>query len=332
MRHRRWVTVLSETPTSTPPPGAAPLWGSPAPAGGGQSARPRPPVALASVGGEPLEPLSRRLLRVAGLLSLLLILVVANSFISNDENPFNPVAKAAERAERYPGFRFNAYIVFSSPALAQPIAASGNGAYNAGTKRTRMELSVNSSLTGPGHFFVISDDRYTYESGSSVEDELPPGKSWVRTEKSVKDREDFSVDFDESMRMLSDSGGVHVVGHQSINGRMTRRYRAEIPLDKLVELLRERDQDEVAEAYEGLEGVAPTGISAEVWIDHKNVLRRMRMVMPMPGKEGQPPLTMDIRMDLFAFGAHPDIRLPDSDSVVEGPLGSSSAPTSAQVS
>jgi hypothetical protein len=322
-----WV-ALSEMPNSAPPPGAPPLWGS----SGYARSQPQPRSATATTpsnAGGSLDPLSRRLLRVVGLLSVLLIGVIVNAALHGDENApaLNPVAEAAAKVERCPGFNFNLYVVYSSPALPGPISAQGKGAYNADTKRTLVTLSLNSP-TGPATFVEVDDDTHAYEKSNTFSAELPPGKEWVRTEKD-EDKEGTDLDFGESMRMLSDSGNVRVVGHQSVNGKMTRRYRANIAIAKLVELLREQDKDDVADAYESLEGVAPTGISVEAWVDRKNLVRRMRYVMPTPGEDGAPPMTMDMRMDLFNFGNHPDIQLPNPDTVVDGPLDSSAAATSA---
>lgn len=323
---------LSEPPKSVPPPNAPPLWGAAGSAGG--PPQPRDPAAQAPRGAwGSLEPLSRRLLLVVGLLSLLLIGVVAIAVLDGDENApaLNPVATAAARVEDYPGFNFNLYVVYSSPALPGPLSAQGKGVYDADTDRTRVSLTLNSSLTGRATFVEISDDTHTYEKSNRFSALLPPGKQWVRTEKDERG-EDTGLDFDEAMRMLSDSGNVRVAGHQSVNGKMTRRYRADIAIARLVELLREQGNDDVADSYEEIEGFAPTGISADAWVDRKDVLRRMRIVMPAPGKDGAPPMTMDMRMDLFNFGNHPDIQLPDPDTVVDGPLDDSTAPAPTSIS
>jgi hypothetical protein len=318
-------------PKSAPPPNSPPLWGSAGAAGGQPQPPGRTPTAPGNAWGS-LEPLSRRLLQLVGLLSLLLIGVFAIWVLSGDEEApsLNPVAVAAARVESCPGFDFNLYVVYSSPALPNPLSAQGKGAYDADTERTRVTLSLDSPLTGPVRFVEVVDDTYSYQKSNTFSAVLPPGKEWVRTEKD-ESQEDAGLDFDEAMRILSDSGNVRVVGHQSVNGKMARHYRAEIAIARLVELLREQGEDDVADTYEGLEGVAPTGISAEAWVDRKNVLRRMRIVMPAPGKDGAPPMTMDMRMDLFNFGDHPDIPLPDPDTVVDGPLDTSAAqaPTSA---
>jgi hypothetical protein len=56
----------------------------------------------------------------------------------------------------------------------------------------------------------------------------------------------------------------------------------------------------------------------------------MRFVMPMPGEPGQPPMTVDMRMEFFAYGAEPEIRVPAPSTVVDGPLDA--PPTTARTS
>lgn len=287
---------------------------------------------LTSAGAE-LEPLSRRALQAAGVLSLLLILVVVNSLLhSGEENPFNPVAVAAEHAEHVSGARMSLYVVYSSPATTRSITASGGGILNSETERSRITLDMTSPATGPIHLVQITDGDSEYTGGDLVARELPPGKHWVRTKKGASEEGETPIDTEDALKMLSSSGGVQMVGHESIGGRMTRRYRGEISLGDFVDYLREHGKEEAAGAYARIVGAAPTQISAEGWVDRKNMLRQLRMVVPMPGKPGQPPLTVDMRMDFFAYGIHPDIHVPDPGSVVDGPLDMSAAPASASIS
>ena len=65
-----------------------------------------------------------------------------------------------------------------------------------------------------------------------------------------------------------------------------------------------------------------------MWVHRENLIRRMRFVMPTPGEDGAP-VTVDMRMDPFGFGAEPDIRLPDPATAVDGPHGDPAAPSSA---
>ena len=262
------------------------------------------------------------------LLSLLLVLVFANSFLNSgggaadDPLEFNPVASAAERVEKCPGVRLTTYVVYNFPALPQPVVGTGTGAYNAETERSHFTLDLTGPTGEPLQFIEVKDGDVKYEGGSLVEKRLPPGKEWVRTDEAEdSDDDEPSLSVDDSLKMLGSSAKVQMVGRESINGRMTRRYRSEIQLSELVSLLREAGKDDEADAYEQIEGLAPTGISAEGWIDRKNMLRRMRMVMPMPrGEPGDAPVTVDMRMDFFDYGSEPDIQIPDPGSVVEGPL------------
>jgi hypothetical protein len=275
-------------------------------------------------------------------LSVLLLLVLLNSFLNDggDGTPsaerleLNPVASAAERMEKFPGGRMSLYIVYSSPALPGPLTASGYGAYNGETERSRITLDVKNPVTGGSMRSVqISDGEIEYAGGAIVADELPPGKQWVRTEKGAGGDRESPMTFEESMEMLGSAAEAELVGRESINGKMTRRYRGEIKISDVVEFLREKGKDEEADAFEQIAGQAPTQISAEGWVDRKNLLRRLRMVIPMPGEEGGPPMTVDMRMDFFDFGAQPDIGLPDPNTVVEGPLeDDDAAPAPASVS
>lgn len=336
-------------PSSTPPPGSKPVWGSysggaanaPAQAPHSQATAPTDPPAAKGLGGDRLEPLSRRLLQAVGVLSVLLLAVLANSFLNGGEGSgetplaLNPVASAAERVEASTGGRMSLFFVYSSPALPRPISASGGGVYNGKTDRTRITLELRNPLTGESVEMVqIEDGDVKYEGGDILAGALPPGKEWVRTEKSDEPEEDETpLSMDDSLEMMNSSGQVKLIGRESINGKMTRHYRGEIKLAELVDFLREKGKDTEADAYEQILGQTPTQISAEGWVDRKNMLRRLRMVIPMPGEDGGPPMTVDMRMDFFDYGAKPDIQLPNPDSVVEGPLDDEEdAPSSVSVS
>ncbi|MDQ2629771.1 MAG: hypothetical protein M3Y75_02180 [Actinomycetota bacterium] len=338
-------------PNSTPPPGAKPVWGSYG-AGGAvapshtaqQPGQPSQssPLAAKAFGDEPLQPLSRRLLQVAGFLSVLLLAVLANSFLNSSEEgspeapiALNPVAAAAERVEENSGGRLSLYVIYSSPAFPQPVSAKGGGVYNEETERSRLTFEVTHPITGEQvQMIYIDDGEVEYEGGDVVGEDLPPGKEWVRTLESEKPEEDETpLNMEETMEMLDSSEQVKLVGKESINGKMTRRYRGEVRISELVDVLREKGKDVEADAYERIEGESPTQISAEAWVDRKNLLRRLRMVVPMPGEPGEPLMTVDMRMEFFDYGAKPDIKLPDPDSVVEGPLEEDDdAPSSASVS
>ena len=345
--------MSSEQPSSSPPPGASSPWGSYDGKGGAPVANEAKPTSR--IGH--LDPISQRLLRLAGLLSVLLLLVLLNSFVNEDGGstespgspgstastpggpastpaPSNPVAAAAERMEDFSGARMSLYIVYSSPTLPGPVTASGSGALNQETERSRITLDIKSPVGGaPVRSIQISDGKFEYTGGALVAKELPPGKEWVRTKKGAEDDDTSPMTFEESLEVLDASAETRLIGRESINGTMTRHYRGEIQVSDIVRFLREKGKETEAGEFERIEGMAPTQVSSEAWIDGKNLLRRMRMVMPMPGEPGEPPMTIDMRMDFFDYGAKPKIELPAPASVVEGPLDEDEgAPAPASVS
>ena len=325
-------------PTSFPPPGAKPIWGShtgtstpssagaPAPSAGRRSLSLPSPQGLGgdwpqTFAGDPVDPLSRRLLRLAGGLSLLLVLVVANSFLASEENSLNPMAVAAERTQSEPGARFTMKAIYTSTALPQPVTARGSGAYNAETGLSEMTMKMNVPPAGPISFEMVGDETDLYMRGSGA-GELPGGKEWLKVQPfgghSQEEMAIGSGDADDSLQILATvSDGVRQTGREKVRGVPTRRYRAAVEIEEVSELYRAEGKDELADNIEEAAALIAAPVTIEASIDAEDIVRRMRMVMEIPTAPGQPTLTMDMRMDLFGFGARPEIALPDPANVLD---------------
>ncbi len=272
--------------------------------------------------GEPLEPLSRRLLQLAGGLSLLLILVVANYFLHSEENPLNPIAMAAERTQGEPGGRLSMKMVFTSSALPQSVVGHGSGAFNAETGRSRMSMKMGMPTKAPFSMEIVSDGTSVYTRGGQLEGKLPDGKEWLRTEPFSGHNEDEltigSGDAGESLEILGTvSDGVREMGREKVRGVPTQRYQASVEIKEIVELYRAEGKDDLADHYEKVAEAMTTPMTVEAWIDGKGVVRRFAMAMTLPTEPGQPSLSMSMRVELFGFGARPKIELPDPSLVYD---------------
>lgn len=262
---------------------------------------------------------------MAGALSLLLVLVIANSFLNQGSaSPFNPnpVAQAAERTADAPGAKFTIKAIYTSSALPRPMTAHGSGVYNSETQHVRLSLGMTSPQAGDMQIEELGDGAAFFMRGTKISDQLPAGKQWLEIQPFLGKSEQEAMvgggSATDSLKMLSTvSGGVQLVGHEKVRGVQTRRYRAEIGMGDYARLLSEEGKDELAEEYEKLAVLMPRPVTSEASIDRRGMVRRMREVMTMPSASGKPPLTMDIRMDLFGFGAHPDIQMPDSSEVFD---------------
>lgn len=268
------------------------------------------------------DPLTRRLLQGVKLLSLLLILVVVNSFVNGGEASLNPLAAAAERTQEQPGARFAMRATYSSSALPQPAVANGHGAYNSETGLSEATLTVNSPKTGRVTIESVGDDTAFYLRGSEISAELPGGKEWMKVEPFLGHSQEEAMlsgsGAESSFDALSSTGGsVTRLGSEKVHGVETQRYRAEVSFGEYADLLREEGKDEIADQYEKYGTLMPSPPLVEGWVDGKGILRRTRMVMTMPAAPGQPTVTMDMRMELFDLGARPEVVLPDPSRVFD---------------
>ncbi len=304
--------------TSKPPPGYEARRGVPTGFSAAPSAPTTPPPPAGSWAS--LEPLSRRLLTLAALLSLLLIAAVADSALHSDGNPFNPIAAAAVRTQAAPGARFTLEAIYTSAALPQPVVAHGSGTYNSRTGRSRATLEVPSSL-GAQRIETVADSRTTYTRSEAISAGLPPGRPWLGVQPWLGRSDSAALVGNgaggqlEMMRAVA--SGVQSVGEESIRGVPTHRYRGSIELHRYAQLLREEGKAGSAREYEQLAKRMPAPVEVEAWVDDSGMARRLREVMTLPAEPGHSPVTMDMRMDLFGFGTAPSVKLPASHEVFD---------------
>jgi hypothetical protein len=270
----------------------------------------------------PADPLSRRLLQLAGLLAVLLIAVVVNYLLHNGAETLNPVAEAAQRTAAMPGARIRMEITYEVEGGSRSISGTGTGAFDARTGLTWVDFT----LPIPGQATVtarsVGDERTTYVRSSTLASELPAGKEWLGMEPLLG--HDPSKAFgagpgaESTIDMLKAAGGdVEEVDHQSVGGHPTTHYKATIDLARVAELLTERGEAALAHQYEVEAEEEPDPIPVEVWVDGHGLARLVRMLLPLPSAAGGPTVTMDMRMEFFDFGVRPKVKLPPKRRVLD---------------
>jgi hypothetical protein len=168
---------------------------------------------------------------------------------------------------------------------------------------------------------TITDAATIYLRSSVPDQELPPGKEWVGVEPFLGHDPDSalagSADAGEVLRSLEAAGGdVEDLGEEDVRGVSTTHYRGSIDVDRLEQNLRSEGKADVAKLV-GRAYASQTSIPVEVWIDQDGVVRRIREVLPLGGGDSGPGLTMDMQIELYDFGAEPDISLPPADKVFD---------------
>jgi hypothetical protein len=267
-----------------------------------------------------LEPLSRRLLQVAGVLSLLLILVVINSLINQGgASPFNPnpVAAAAERTATVPGMRIDLTMTMSTEATGS-VVITGKGAYNGETNLAEIAYGGSSAQGGELQFDAILGEDAWYFRYPELAGKMPEGKEWLKLE-GFPGQKDMSAPGagspDESLQMLRVAGAVRRLGEAKVGGAQTTRYRVTMTPTGITQGLRAEGKDELAEQVErgAAEMVGP--LRGEVFITSGGMLRRMRMASTSV-VDGKTVATM-IQMTFSDFGIKPPIAVPDDSQVYD---------------
>lgn len=251
---------------------------------------------------------------------MLLIAVVANSLLHSKGNPLNPIAEAATRTERAPGARMAVVAVYSSPASSRTVTATGSGAYNAATGRSRFKLEIPSGL-GTERIVGVGDERMIYTHSTRIAEGLPPGKSWLGVAPWLGHDQSEALagrGTGAELEMLRAVGdGVESLGPEQVRGTPTQRYRGTISFRHYAALLRGEGKAELASEYESVARLMSAPVSVEVWIDERGLVRSERTTMTLPSAAGRAPITMDMRIDLFDFGAQPKISLPPAGEVFD---------------
>jgi hypothetical protein len=255
-------------------------------------------------------------------LSLLLVLVLANSFLNGGGTPegpleFNPVAAAAERTQEGQGARFTTKIVFSSE-FEPPAVITGGGEYNAETGLARAQLNLSGDSGPSVKIESLSDDSMVYVRSPQYPEKLPEGKEWFAIRPFVAPGTESAMPAEGpegSLRMLCAAGEVERLGRGRVRGVWVTRYRASVRMAGFAAQLRAEGHDDLAADFEQLATQLPGPIRTEVAVDANEIVRRVHTTMTTLTPEG--PVKADIRMDLFDFGAQPDIELPDPSLVFD---------------
>jgi len=268
------------------------------------------------------NPLSRRLLQLAGLLSLLLIAVVVNYLIHDGSSVVNPIAEAAQRTAAMPGARLKFEITYSSEDSSKTITGTGSGDYDGRTGRSDAQMTMPLPDGGSLWTESVADRRNIYTRSSTLEPLLPPGKLWLGMQPLLGHESVSGLGSgpgaDGMLEELKAAGGdIEEVDHQTVGGHPTTRYKTSIDPAREADIAEESGDHALAREYEAIAARAPESIEVEVWIDGHGLARMIAMVEKLPITPDGKTLDMTTRVEFFAFGHKTKIPLPPKRQVFD---------------
>jgi outer membrane lipoprotein-sorting protein len=232
--------------------------------------------------------------------------------------PLNAIAQAAEKTQGVSGGRASVQGVVSKPGSGT-IPMRGQMVFN-DEDRSRTVLTMSPPDSGKTfHMNMISDGTTVYMS-SPVFHSLPDGAKWIgldldfALEEETESLAPAQPDAEGQLELLESAGDdVRELGKEDVRGVPTTRYRGTVPVTDQAERMRDLGADELAEGFE--EDGSPAEV--EVWVDAKDLVRRMRIVQTTVQVDSGETMTTKMQMEFFDFGLDPQIDAPDSSEVFD---------------
>ncbi len=218
--------------------------------------------------------------------------------------PLDAIAKAAEATQREAGGHALIHATVTASDTPEGITESGSIVFENGG-RARGTLVVRGHTTGRRAKLQVIVDGTTSYTSSDQFSSLPEGRKWLRVDFSSTDSSS-SLPADggprEGLKLLEQMDGAEEVGKEDVRGVPTTRYRGTLPVSE-------------KEVFGVEVQVSPPQV--EVWIDARDRVRRMTVMIigSVEGEEGS--TTTDMTMDFFDFGRVSKIELPKQDEIYD---------------
>jgi hypothetical protein len=239
----------------------------------------------------------------------------------------------------------------SFPGADEPFALSGEGAFDARSERASFSVDMSSfakllgglfaGMTGPNaagapdfddpsgwKVEAVQDGTVSYVRFPALDEQLPAGKSWIRTDSRDTPQQGFdgmqlaqftSNDPRELLEVLRGvSGEIEIVGSEQLRGAATTHYRATIdPLEygKLASPDKRQELESLAEQMAAQSGRRE--IPVDVWLDEGGLVRKLTMAISamQPGTSDSSDVSMTF--EIYDYGKDVDIDLPTASEVVD---------------
>ncbi len=262
------------------------------------------------------------------------------------------LAQAASSSADAASGRFAFSMKMSFPGADDPFAFSGSGAFDAHSGRASFTVDMSSFARLLGGFFAgmagpnatdapdfgdpegwkidaVQDGLVTYVRFPALAEQLPAGKSWIRTDgrgtggSQGLDFMQFQQFTGTDPRKMLDflqavSGEIDVLGMEELRGVETTHYRATIdPLD-YAKLAPPDKQQELGSLLERMASQPGLGeIPVDIWVDEGGLVRKLAMEISATEAGTSGAGEVSLAFELYDYGDDVEIDLPPASEVVD---------------
>jgi hypothetical protein len=269
--------------------------------------------------------------------------------VTGEPISFEQLATSASTSAEATSGRFSFDLSFTFAGADEPLALSGEGAFDTASERASFSVDMSSLakfLGGfvagfPGadksdlpdfddpdgwQFEIVQDGDVGYVRLPAIDGQLPEGKTWVRGSASdlkaggfdFKELDSFTQndprDVLEALRGLS--GDIETVGSEELRGVETTHYRAALDPAELVE----QATGENADAASILDRLSQTGVAAvplDIWIDGNGLVRKLALDVDVPEATSGQGGNVSLAFELWDYGEPVAIEVPPAAQVAD---------------
>ena len=269
--------------------------------------------------------------------------------VTGEPISFEQLAASASTSAAATSGRFSFDLSFTFAGADEPVALSGEGAFDTASKRTSFSVDMSSLAKLLGGFVagfpgadkselpdfddpagwkveIVQDGDVGYVRLPAIDGQLPEGKTWVRG--TAGDVKAGGLDFKEldsftqndprdvldALRGLG--GDIETVGSDDLRGVETTHYRA---LLDPAQLVREATATN-ADAASVLDRLSETGVAEvplDVWIDGDGLVRKLALDVDVPGATSSQGGSVSLAFELWDYGERVAIDVPPAAQVAD---------------
>lgn len=265
------------------------------------------------------------MIRRTSIAALMVAAAAAATGCGADDISPDAVAEAAKATTDAGSSRVYIETTAPMPGGGEPVEITGDGAIDMAARRGEITMDLGAIPGGTGEMETVFEGFVMWMRAPFFGGRLPGGAEWIKIDL-AKTSEELGFDVEQFTQLGGDptkqldylraTGEVEKEGEEDVRGVSTTHYSGTMDLREYPDLL---PAGERARAREGVEAMIDLIGKAEqefdVWIDEDDLVRRMRMNVPV--RQGSETVETEIVQEFYDFGVEVDVDPPPADDVVD---------------